>query len=305
MSVNVQNKLLHYEMPPPAGAWEKIALRLDTEFDVAESNISIKLTDASLEPPADVWKNIMTTLEKEQEQPKVIPFKWKRLAAAAVIIGILITTAVYYKSFQSTTSSGELVVNNNKKADTVNGNIPKSDKEDATDLATLSIEDNIPREAVLFHTNQRVKSASPRLTTEPPSNNEPDEESSLKYITKEAIQLADATEVAAIAGPPIRDANGKIIMDLSLLTTQSSNYITVTGPNGEQTHISSKFANFLAYLNTSSGEEEEYLDFLIRQSSVWKKRFEDWRAKILRQANFSPSSATFFDILELKELIKE
>lgn len=305
MSVNVQNKLLHYEMPPPAGAWEKIALRLDTEFDVAESNISIKLTDASLEPPADVWKNIMTTLEKEQEQPKVIPFKWKRLAAAAVIIGILITTAVYYKSFQSTTSSGELVGNNNKKADTVNGNIPKSDKEDATDLATLSIEDNIPREAVLFHTNQRVKSASPRLTTEPPSNNEPDEESSLKYITKEAIQLADAKEVAAIAGPPIRDANGKIIMDLSLLTTQSSNYITVTGPNGEQTHISSKFANFLAYLNTSSGEEEEYLDFLIRQSSVWKKRFEDWRAKILRQANFSPSSATFFDILELKELIKE
>ena len=305
MSVNVQNKLLHYEMPPPAGAWEKIALRLDTEFDVAESNISIKLSDAALEPPADVWENIMTTLDKEQEQPKVIPFKWKRLAAAAVIIGILITTAVYYKSFQSKTSSDELVVNNNKKADTVTGNISRSDKEDVIDFANVSIADNIPREAILFHTAKRVKSASPLLTTETSSNSEPDEESPIKYISKQAIQLADATEVAAIAGPPIRDANGKIIMDLSLLTTQSSNYITVTGPNGEQTHISSKFANFLAYLNTSSGEEEEYLDFLIRQSSVWKKRFEDWRAKILQQANFSPSCATFFDILELKELIKE
>lgn len=305
MSVNVQNKLLHYEMPPPEGAWEKIALRLDTEFDLAEAKISNKLSDAVLEPPADVWQNIKTTLDKEQEQPKVIPFKWKRLAAAAVVIGILITTAVYYKSFQSSTTTDELAVNNNKKVDTVNGNMPKSNKEDAIDLATLSIEDNIPREAVLFPIPKRVKSASRLLTAETPSNNEPDEESPIKYITKRAIQLADATEEAAILGPPIRDANGKIIMDLRLLTTQSANYITVTGPNGEQTHISAKFANFLAYLNTNSGEKEEYLDFLIRQSSVWKKRFEDWRAKILQQANFSPSCATFFDILELKELIKE
>ena len=305
MSVNVQNKLLHYEMPPPAGAWENIALRLDTEFDVSESNISTRLSDAALEPPADVWRNIMTILDQEQEQPKVIPFNWKRLVAAAVIIGMLITTAVYYKSNQTSNTSGELAVNNNKKVDTVNGNIPKPIKEDAIDLATLSIEDNIPRETVLFHTGKRVKPTLRLLAAENPSNHEPYEESPITYITKQAFQLADATEVAAISGPPLRDANGKIIMDLSLLTTQSSNYITVTGPNGEQTHISSKFANFLAYLNSNSGEEEEYIDFLIRQSSVWKKRFEDWRAKILKQANFSPSCATFFDILELKELIKE
>ncbi len=306
MSVNIQNKLLHYEIPPPAGAWEKIALWLETEFDVAEGNISNKLSDAVLEPPADVWQHIMQTLDKKQEQAKVIPFNWKKLAAAAVIIGILVTTAIYYKSLQSSASFGEMAGNNSKNIDTVNRNMPKFDNDDAIDLATLSIEDNIPREAILFHTTKRVMATPRLLTSEIPLIKETFEEPSMQYITKQSIQLADATKEVSVEGPPLRDATGKVIMDLSLLTTQSANYITVTGPNGEQTHISSKFANFLAYLNNNnSGEKEEYLDFIIRQSSVWKKRFEDWRAKILQQANFSPSCATFFDILELKELIKE
>ena len=40
MSVNIQHKLLQYEMPPPAGTWENIARRLDNEFDSYDSKIS-------------------------------------------------------------------------------------------------------------------------------------------------------------------------------------------------------------------------------------------------------------------------
>jgi hypothetical protein len=94
-------------------------------------------------------------------------------------------------------------------------------------------------------------------------------------------------------------------MNMDLLTTAASNYISVTGPNGEQTRISTKFANYLMYLNKDGGDNEEYIDYLIRNSNFWKTRFEQWRNKILQQASFIPSSTNFFDIIELKELLKD
>lgn len=82
------------------------------------------------------------------------------------------------------------------------------------------------------------------------------------------------------------------------------NYISVTGPNGQQTKISSKFVNVLLYMNNDSNIEqfEGYFSKTFLESLVWKSKFQDWRNKIL-QTSLIPSADNFMDILELKDLI--
>lgn len=310
MPATTQHKLLQHEMPPPEGAWKNIALRLDAEYKIEEIKISDKLQDAALEPPAGSWQYINKILDTKEGQlsgdVKVFPFNWKRLAIAAAIIGVIATAIVFYFQTQGKRNSDEVAVNKVKPSEPEKGSIaqPKTREETITSI-NPSTANNIPQAPVIVRTKQKAiipaHSFYPENLQTEDINNEP----VLRSLANHTILLADVTEDANITAPVIRDENGKIIMDMSLLTTQS-NYITVTGPNGEQTRISSKFANYLAYLNNNnSGEKEEYLDFLIRQSGVWKKRFEEWRNKIIKQGNFAPSCASFFDILELKELIKD
>ena len=302
MSVNIQHKLLQYEMPPPAGTWETIARRLDNEFDSYDSKISENLNGAALEAPSSVWQNISAALDESKEPAKVIPlYTRKRIAMAAIAIGLLITGAWFFRQsiFTNNTSIGTASI---KEAFPITEN--KSDEIIKTDELTTSIAQLVPRRvrvkpslpiaeqvamitSGLFETEELMNFSEPRI------------------ISTQNFHVVDATGEASVTAPLIRDANGKIIMDYSLITTGSGNYFTVTGPNGEQTRISSKFANFLAYLNNSSNEKEEYLDFLFHRNTAWKKIFEEWSMKILDQASFAPSGFTFFDILELKDLIKD
>ena len=302
MSVNIQHKLLQYEMPPPTGTWENIARRLDNEFDRYESKISENLNEAVLEAPALAWQNIAAVLDENKEPAKVIPlYSRKRIAMAAIVIGLVITGAWFFRQsiFTNNNSIGTASI---KQAFPITDN--NSDEIVKTDELSASVAQIVPRKV-------RVKPAIPiaeqvaLLTSRLFETEELMNFSEPRIISTQNFHVVDATGEASVTAPLIRDANGKIIMDYSLITSGSGNYFTVTGPNGEQTRISSKFANFLAYLNNSSNEKEEYLDFLFQRNTAWKKRFEEWRMKILQQASFAPSGFTFFDILELKDLIKD
>ena len=103
---------------------------------------------------------------------------------------------------------------------------------------------------------------------------------------------------------PIIGADGLAIRDMDVIT--SSNYITVMGPNGQLTRISTKFANMIRYLDGSdaASSTHEYLDSVLAESDTWKKRFQEWRNRI-SQSPFIPSSANFLDIISFKELIQE
>ncbi len=98
----------------------------------------------------------------------------------------------------------------------------------------------------------------------------------------------------------IRDANGNVIMDLNLITTPDAPYITVTGPNGSQTRISSKFLGFLRYLNGDAQDDAANYDEII-----WKEKFNSWREKLLNENSFIPAANNFFDIFEMKDIIQE
>lgn len=308
MSVNIQHKLLHHEMPPPPGTWDNIARRLDEEFDTAEVIVSQKILDATLEPPAFAWQAITARLDDtvapEKPAAKVVPiFQRRSIAIAAALTGLLILGAWFFRQYNF--SGAEVAVTPGNKEIPVNTkDIPEAGPLN-TDEINSAVAQIIPRRVRVSDMNRRTYVRHVSYTPEM-SSNETYDIPEPRTVLAQPLHVADATGEAAVSAPLLRDGNGNIIMDMSLLTSASSgNYITVTGPNGEQTRISSKFANFLAYLNNSSSDKEEYLDYLIRNSGAWKKRFDEWRNKILQQANFSPSGATFFDILELKELIKE
>ncbi|MEJ7914218.1 MAG: hypothetical protein WKF70_13745, partial [Chitinophagaceae bacterium] len=126
-----------------------------------------------------------------------------------------------------------------------------------------------------------------------------------KSIVKIASSIISARQIS-IAAKPIRNERGDIIQDMNLVSIAGNKYITITGPNGQQTKISSKFLNLLLYLNRDSDIQvfEGYFDKNFLESLIWKSRFDDWRKKII-QTSFSPSSTNFMDILEFKDLINE
>ncbi len=90
MSSTFQNKLLNYEVTPPASAWKKIEEALD-ESELSR-NFPSKLYDAEVIPPVSVWNKISHSLDAEPEikipeRRKIPPFL--KYAAAAVIVGLL------------------------------------------------------------------------------------------------------------------------------------------------------------------------------------------------------------------------
>ena len=307
MSVNIQHKLLQFELPPPEGTWENISRRLDAEFDVSETKASQKIYEADLEAPSFIWENISATLDTTEARPeqrsKVVPlFSIRRLAIAAVITGLLMLGGWFVK--QSGRSVGVATAITEATPQQA-GEDAKKNANDLIDTQDLSsaVTQLVPRKTLTPDSGPNVQLAAAYEveTLETPDNDIPEP----RTITKQNPHVIDARGDAFVAAPSIRDASGKLIMDMSLLISQSGNYITVTGPNGEQTRISSKFARFLSYLNSSNNDKEDYLDFLIRRNYSWKYKFEEWRTKILQHASFAPSGSNFFDILELKDLIED
>ncbi len=100
-----------------------------------------------------------------------------------------------------------------------------------------------------------------------------------------------------IPARPYRDAAGKMVMDMNLLTTPGTQYVTVTAPNGEQTRISRKFLPVLTFLNTGADNGQF--------NAALKQKLQLLRKELLQQASFVPSAANFLDIMELKELLQD
>lgn len=297
MSTVLQTKLLRHEMPPPQGNWEAIAARLNKEYNTQEIEVSQKIDAIEVVPPTDAWKNILQSLDENNTTKvpaKVIAFNWKRWAVAALLTGVASTLIWMYNSQKS---SAEIVTTNSETI------APQKKNDTGKSIATSPV---TPAKVPVIPAVTNKNNNKPLIASLAESfKRKPHPIHPSSSVEENIITPVDITETAAVTAPLLRDSKGNVIMDMNLLTSGSSNYISVTGPNGEQTRISTKFANYLMYLNKDGGDNEEYIDYLIRNSNFWKTRFEQWRNKILQQASFIPSSTNFFDILELKELLKD
>lgn len=117
MSSQLQNKLLHYEVPPPEGVWDKITSSLDENLSLS---LAEKLYQYEAQPPAAVWQNLVQQLDAApHNKAKVVPFyaRYRRPLKYSGAVAIFIFLAVMTSLFISKRTESELpaegIVQNN------------------------------------------------------------------------------------------------------------------------------------------------------------------------------------------------
>jgi hypothetical protein len=297
MSEQLKEKLHNFEVTPPPGTWQEIARK------IRESNDSFllaeKMYNYEVPPPAGIMAEVLKAFTSHQQQngrlhTSAIPKRIPHLIAAASIFGIVLMSSLYL--FYNN-SPKKLVADSQKNTEKKNNKekeLPDTAKESLAELTTPGSEQSTSVGAIAsVYSNQREKKNYNRGTSR----------DLYRTIVKIANNLS-AAEPISISAKPIRNKFGDIIQDPRLITSPGQKYISITGPNGQQTRISSKFMNLLLYMNDQSDIEDfdGYFDKTFLESLIWKSRFKDWREKIM-QTSFIPTSTNFMDILEFKDLI--
>lgn len=306
MPSNLHDKLINFEVSPPAVCWEKISKQLDEEFDIAEIRLSQKLFDATATPPSHIWDDIAAAIPARQEKKRLAPvisMKWRRIAVAAILLGFIATAVIYFVNSGDETPNVGVAINPPRK-DSSKQPIEKNNQPTpvkvplpAPTIAVIVPQINTGQNnsIVPVQTIKRVPQNRISAGEEDPMN--------LNYSHTGYIQSIKNNSPISINGPSIRDNNGRIILDPDLVTAPGDkNYIIVTAPNGEQTRISSKFLYLLSSMNEPDRTDHKDLPSWIRAG--WKKRFNEWKEKI-QQSSFVPSAGNFLDVFELNELIKD
>ena len=300
MSEDLQYRLRNLEVVPPPDNWNRIVGRLEEDHSVAVG-FELRLAEAEIEPPPAAWNTIAAFLD-QQKKPKarMVPMRYTRIAAAAVVIGLIGFSAFYY--FNRDYNNQLVSTSSLPVASTLSD--PKTTQKPT---ASSEKEKNSGEPKKLPASVQ--KRVSNNVVKQTKGEYNPVEQSSMAYYyeSPKPVSYADlekavdmAAEEIAVAAPLIRDRDGNIIMDLALVSASDQKYITVTGPNGQQTRLSKKFLSLMEYLNGEVRQED--LDY---EGLVWKERFQNWRSKLVEQVAFTPAASNFLDIFELKELLHE
>lgn len=294
MPGSLQNKLQQFEVTPPPSVWNKIAERLDEEFVPGDSILSSKLSDASVAAPQPVWAKIEAELfSQAAEEPKravVVSVIYKRLAVAALIAG-LISVAVVYFSGGDKVPQPEIVQNTPvtpPPPDTKPLIVQTNPAEKNENIAAVAV-----RKKPVRRVNQAMAPSAAYVETAY-AGESPEEAHLYDLNTVETVQNV------SVSAPPLRDKSGNLIMDLATISGPNDPYIVVTGPNGKQTKISSKFLSCLGYMNASLSSSE-----MDSKAIRCTAQFEEWRSRLLSEPAFIPTANNFFDIFELKDMLQE
>jgi hypothetical protein len=302
MAGSLQQRLQqHAELPPP-GAWNRIAARLDDEYSPKDAKLSQKLEQASVEPPAHIWTNIAQELAPATVMPRtsVVPMIVRRTAYAAAVALLLIAASVYFlwpvsRETRQTPALTEVRPAPEKKGGDTAAPEPSATilQDTTTDSPAVASDAPETRTRTRVRTETRTDAAAQTVTYEPEAD----------YIQEAHVftpQPVRSVQPISVSAPPIRDSRGNIIMDLDVIREPGQPYITVTGPNGNQTRISTKFLNCLRYINGNISFSDMDTDAV-----ECRTKFDHWRKKLLTEAAFMPSSDNFFDIFEMKEMIED
>ena len=283
MSDPLKNKMFNYEVTPPEGVWKNVASNLQESNEYLA--LSAKMYDVEVMPPATSWAAISQALGNEQPiRARPVRRLIFKLAAAAVLLGVILTGSLYFLADES-----QLQTAGNIKEPV---QVPAQSKEQAETNEDEDLEiQQRSDERIIYAVNE------PRHTSGARSS------SKVRSLRKVRIN-EPSTEGTDISVPvrPIRNEWGDIIQDPQIISN-GEEYISVTGPNGQQTRISAKFIDALQYLN-GSNTYSDYADASYYESASWQRKFEEWRNKIM-QTSYIPSSTNFLDIMEFKELISK
>ena len=303
MSKNLQYRLNQYEVVPPATCWTGIAERLESEYNQEDIDLAERLTAGTAPVPAAAWNKIVSALDEDvyraEETTTLSPQApvrrmaiWQRIAAV-LLLAVAVTFLYRY------------------------GTSPDTRQVQPAEFAAISpVVPTVPAPAEEnFKTSDAVESAprqTPRRrnivravsnTQAAPADDEP-AVTDMRYATVDDADKRITSFPISIPTEPIRDQDGNIILDEKLVSSPDNNYVTVTGPNGEQTRMSKKFMRALSYMNAGNTEEEQ-MGVMLQESALWKWLFQEWRTRLIQESTFIPSSTNFLDILEMKDLLHD
>ena len=279
------------EVTPPVQCWSQIEARLDKEFNLSEIHLSSRLTDTEVTPPVLAWQNIQPYLADIGRQPaKVIPITFSRIAVAASIL-VVLGLAGWYVFVNNNFDGPNKIVATNAVGAVV---APKKSEGPVTYPKKINqrVTDNITPESAENTSEQKQPATVPVKQKVP----------SYRRTGPAKVGTISPVEEISIQAPPITDADGNLIMDINLLRSSGDDhYITVTGPNGQQTRISDKFLNMIHYLNAP--DHESHLPESAERRK-WKARIKEWKNKLLEQAGYFPAN-NYMGIMDLKEMIQD
>lgn len=310
MTADLRHTLTNLEVTPPTGAWNAIASLLDKEFDAAEIKVSEKITDFEMAPPSDAWANIEAAIVANPEEVESAPAiyirksfrKWAAVAAAVLVIAL---GGWYFLNNKTITEDAVSAVPQKKTEEQTTIPGPKVTVPEAATVTAQVDERPLPRRSgTLIAATNRVNVSQASFAFNESDHVDMPAPEDIPHAGLPHIRAVNAAFTPNVEAPLIRDANGNIILDKELIFSSDNNYIVVTGPNGEQTRISSKFLPLLSSLNGGL-ESMDYFQFFLNENNIWKLRFNEWRDRVLRQANFIPTATNLLDLLELKEILQE
>ena len=97
-----------------------------------------------------------------------------------------------------------------------------------------------------------------------------------------------------------RDLNGNGADGINAVSADENHFIT-NGPNGDVVRVSNKLSNIIPLLSDDN-TTQEYLDVVIKESAVWKQRYDNLRNKL---SKIAPSPNNFLDIIQLASVLNE
>jgi hypothetical protein len=275
MSNAIQNKILNYEVAPPAGVWEKIAGALD-ESELANEFPS-KLYGAEVIPPVSVWNKIANSLDANHEasipaQRRISPML--KYAAAAALIGFLAWGGV------------RLLNNRSGNNEVVKGEIIQPEKNSGIPQTNPAIETS----------PENIASTDNNITTED-ARNDAALEASKKTFAKLDIPVKSRIKKIAsgfsFASSPVNENSPGILTNDEIINCDlSSRYITLITPEGNIIRMSKKLTDMVCCV---SGEDE---------NEDCKDQIKKWREKII----CSPachSAGSFMDMLDIVDALQD
>jgi hypothetical protein len=280
MSDLLKNKFSNFEVSPPAEAWNNISSELIEHK--AFLPLAEKMYNYEVQAPVNAWTNIALLLKTEAKAPvRNIRSMLVKLAAAAVVLGAILVTGLFFMNQEKTQQA--IAEKEDKPVNTEKSREEPQTEDQVTPKPAITA--TLP--AVAFPSAPRVRTAVRERFERKRRALE------ASTVKPDYYDINKSTYNLGMQASLIRNESGDIIQAPAVLRNGSNDeYISVTGPNGQQTRISAKFADVLLYLNKNENLQNE----------EWQRKFEDWRGKIM-QTSFIPSSNNFLDILELKDFI--
>ncbi len=270
----IQNKMYQYEVAPPPGLWEKIAVDLD-EADL-EYFYPDRLRQHSVLPPAAAWEKIAGSIHTE-EAPVVArrfftPFL--RYAAAAAVVAFLAWGALQLMNTGKTGSNDDM-------AATTTGPVPDTATPSENTINTLIGESTDSEEAIAL-TEAEIRDAAAL------------EASKKTYASLSEPVISKMRNVASFyfTPPPAPTGGTRGLSSEDYYITEqpitgksnADRYIMLMSPDGNIIRISKKLSDLVCCI---SGEEDD--PECIHQIKLLKEK--------LSNPASGHSSGSFMDIL--------